>query len=351
MAHELDTRENGAASFVSLRKTAWHQLGTIVADELSFGEAMHLGGLDYPLELRPLTTTRPIYDAAGSEIDSVELPVTTGHSAVVRSDRGTTLGVVGGRYRIVTNREAMGLVDVLVNENLAVIETAGALREGADAWMAIRFTGERIEAAGENGGDTIRYYGLVRTNHNGRASVQIATTPIRVVCANTLAMALNDRETSVHNIVHGTGAKGRVLAAAQAVWGRAATDAEQMAQAFETLRRKYISEAQFAAAVLDEIAPLPEAPKDDATSRSRAIHETNRTKAEEERMIVQRLWVSGTGQNGALTAWDALNAATEATDHFGTMGTRGERLTSLLPTGRVAKAKARVFTNLLALQA
>lgn len=349
MAHLLDTRENGAAAFVSLRQPAWHQLGTIVGDELAFAEAMHLGGLDYPLELRPLTTTRPIFAADGTEQDSLDIAVTTGHQAVVRTDRGTTLGVVGGRYHIVTNREAMALVEVLVDEGLAVIETAGALREGADAWMAIRFTGDRLDAAGENGGDPVNFYGLVRTNHDGRASVQIATTPIRVVCANTLAMALADGRSSIHKIIHGVSAPSRMIKAAEAVWGRAAADAEQMAAAFRTLRHTHLSPEQFSAAVLDVLAPLPAEPAPDATSRAKSLFETKTIEADTTRALITHLWITGTGQHGATTGWDAFNAATEAIDHHDVLAGRGERLAAMLPTGRVAKAKADVFSKLLAL--
>lgn len=351
MAHELDTRENGTASFVSLRQTAWHELGTVIGDEMSFDEAMTLGGLDYPLELRPMITKLPILNTIGEEIDSLDLEVPD-HRAVVRTDRNSILGVVGGRYELVTNAETMGMVDVLVNEGLAVIETAGALRGGADAWMMIRFAGAEIEDAGENGGDTIKYFGLVRTNHNGKASVQIATTPVRVVCANTLAMALSDGRTAIHRVSHfGSGATQRVQDAARSVWGAAVKDAVAMSNAFASMRQTSISEDQFAESVLDVLAPLPAKPDADASKLAHSLHPTLTAKAETARWSVKELWVAGTGQNGALTAWDAYNAATEALDHFNAMPTRGERLVSMLPGGKVAEAKRTVFSNLLALTA
>jgi phage/plasmid-like protein (TIGR03299 family) len=349
MAHELDTRANGTAAFVSLRQSAWHNLGTIMADEMSFDEAMDLGGLNYPLALRPMTTTSPILDANGQEIDTVDVEVPD-FRAVVRTDRNGILGVVGGRYELVTNREAMGMVDVLVNEGLAVIETAGVLRGGADAWMAIRFTGDEIDAAGENGGDTVQYFGLVRTNHNGKAAVQVATTPIRVVCANTLAMALADGRSAIHRVAHfGSGVSLRVQDAARNLWGATVKDAVSMSAAFASMRQTTISESQFAAAVLDVIAPLPAVPSADASKLAHALHPTLTAKAEKVRFSIQQLWVSGTGQHGQMTAWDAYNAATEALDHFDAMPTKGERLVAMLPGGKVDAAKTSVFTNLLAL--
>ncbi|GAB1345082.1 DUF932 domain-containing protein [Gemmatimonas sp.] len=351
MAHELDTRDNGAAAFVSLRQSAWHQLGTIVADELSFDEAMHLGGLDYPLALRPLTTSLPIEGASGDEIDTLDIAV-PGHRAVVRADRNLVLGVVSDRYELVTNREAMQMVDVLVNDGLAVIETAGVLREGADAWMAIRFTGEQIDAAGENGGDEIKFYGLVRTNHNGKASVQVATTPVRVVCANTLAMALGNGQTTVRSVLHmGSQARTKVQDAAKSLWSGTLQDAEKMAAAFAAMQRTPISEAQFEAAVLDVLCPMPEEPSAEASKLAQALFPSRVMKATETRFRIQELWVSGTGQQGACTAWDAYNACTESLDHFDTVTVKGERLTALLPTGKLAQLKADVFGRLLALSA
>jgi phage/plasmid-like protein (TIGR03299 family) len=349
MAHQLDTRENGAASFVSLRQSAWHQLGTIVADELSFDEAMHLGGLDYPLALRPIATTIPVLDANDVEIDSLALDVPN-HRAVVRADRNTVLGVVSDRYELVTNRQAMQMVDVLVEDGLAVIETAGVLREGADAWMALRFTGDRIDAAGENGGDEIKFYGLVRTNHNGKASVQVATTPVRVVCANTLAMAMANGRTTVRSVLHvGANAAGKGHQAAKDLWTGTVADAEAMAAAFATMRSTSLSEAEFAAAVLDTLCPLPEALDADASKVAKSLYPSRVAKAEATRFTIQQLWVNGTGQLGACTSWDAFNAATEALDHYDVLPVKGEKLTAMLPTGRIAQTKATVFSKLLAL--
>lgn len=349
MAHELDTRDNGQASFVSLRQTAWHQLGTIAQDEMTFAEAMHLGGLDYPLSLMPITVNAPIFDANGEEMDTVAVDVPNSR-AVLRGDTRKVLGVVSDRYELVTNRDAMQMVDVLVNEGLAVIETAGVLREGADAWMAIRFTGDRIEAAGENGGDTIKFYGLVRTNHNGKASVQVATTPVRVVCANTLAMALGNGQTTVRNILHmGRERVAKVQQAAHSLWSGTLADAEQMANAFAALRGLRISEAQFAAAVLDVMAPLPEEPKADASKLAQSLYPSRLFKVTELRQQIEELWVGGTGQAGALTAWDAYNACTESLDHFDAVAVKGEKLTAMLPSGKIADMKAEVFHRLLAL--
>jgi len=353
MAAELDTRTNGAASFVSLRQSAWHRQGTVVGDELSYEEALTLGGLDYPLHLRPLTTTSPILNADGVEHDSLEIPAPG--SAIVRSDTNVTLGVVGDRYRIVSNRDATQVCRALVEAGLARIETAGALRGGRDAWMALRFVGDRIDAAGENGGDEVAFYGLVRTNHDGSASVGVATTPVRVVCANTLAMALRNGRTTLKKVRHSGKAGERTMEAAQELWSNVAQDAESMASAFAALRTTPVSLAQFTKAVLDRVAPIPTlAPN--ATKRAKGNYDSAMFTVTQDRELLCRLWEQGVGQRGAGTAWDAFNAVTEAIDHHDFAApTRGAAkqnpLGEQLPGGSLQTLKTTVWSSLLALTA
>lgn len=354
MAHALDTRDTGTAAFVALRRSAWHQLGTIMQDEMSFDEAMTLGGLDYPLALRPVRTTVPIFTADGEEHDAIEIAAPA--QAIVRLDRREALGVVGLQYELVSNREAMGLIESMVDQGLAVIETAGVLRGGRDAWMAVRFTGEAFDAAADNGGDPVRFYGVVRTNHDGRASVQMATTPIRIVCANTLAMALRDNRTTIHAVRHTRSAGTRIAEAARRAWGGALKDAAAQAEAFRALREIELTPAQFQSLVLDAVAPLPAPPMPGASERSRALHASAVSRAESDRATVRRLLMDGRGNDGSLSAWNAFNALTEAVDHWNVGSARrgaakSETLVAQLPGGAIQQLKVGVWNNLLALAA
>lgn len=351
MAHELDTRDNGAAAFVSLRRSAWHNLGTVVADELDYAEALTLGGLDYRVGLRPLTTTRPIFDVDGNEIDSLDM-VVPGAFAVMREDRGEVFATVRSRYEVVQNRDAMQVIDALVSEGLARIETAGALRGGADAWMAVRFLGANFDRAAEDmESDPVNYYGLITANHNGKAPVRLATTPIRVVCANTLGFALNNRDTAIATVRHTKAARTRVVDEAERLWAGAGAHALQFAGAYRRLRNTLITPAQFDATVADVLAPMPVRTANE-TPREKALRDTLTVKATALRAKLVDLWMAGTGQDGTPTAWAAYNAATEALDHvdgFNPTRKGGEALTALLPGGLVATAKATVQNNLLAL--
>jgi phage/plasmid-like protein (TIGR03299 family) len=351
MAHELDTRSNGAAAFVSLRRSAWHQLGTIAQDEMTYEEALTLGGLDYRVGLRPLVTTRPLFDADGKEYDSLEQAI-PGIFAVMREDRGTVFATVRSRYEVVQNRDAMEVIDALVSQGLARIETAGALREGADAWIAVRFAGADFDrAAQDREDDVVNYYGVITANHNGKAPVRLITTPIRVVCANTLGFALGNKNSAIATVRHTKAARVRVIDEATRLWAGAASHATQFSALYRTLRATIITPAQFAAAVSDVLAPEP-ARTASENPREKALRDTLTEKAAGMRVQLVNLWLQGTGQDGTPTAWAAYNAATEALDHvagFNPTRKGGEALTALLPGGTVATAKAEVFNNLLAL--
>jgi Domain of unknown function (DUF932) len=94
------------------------------------------------------------------------------------------LGVVGDRYRIVQNDEAFQFVDQLIGSAMH-FETAGRLHGGRQVWVLARLP-EHIEV----GGDPVRCYVLLLNSHDGTTAVVAASTPVRVVCQNTLNWAL-----------------------------------------------------------------------------------------------------------------------------------------------------------------
>lgn len=354
MAHELSFTD-GAADFVSLRQPAWHQLGTVLDTPFDYEAAVEKANLHYTLSLRPVLFEAPLFDVKGNEVDTLHTRVDT-HHVVVREDRQLALGVVGNRYQLVQNDEAFAIVDAMVTEGLAQIETAGVLRNGADAWMLVKFLGDSFTQATELlGKDPVEFYGLVRANHDGQSSLQIGTTPIRVVCANTLAMANARGVSTLHAIRHTRSAGAKLVEAAKASWGAAAVDALSQARAFKAMAETLITETQFTKAVLDVFAPLPEL-GEKASDRAKALYETRTVSINADRDLLTKLWMSGTGQDGTPSAWAAFNAVTEAIDHHGfATAVRGaakaESLVGQLPGGGIQKAKVQAWNNLLSLTA
>ena len=154
----------------SVRETPWHGLGRIVMDAPASREALELAGLDWQVE------SRNIYSGTGAMIP--------GYRANVRSTDEAVLGVVSDRYRIVQNEEAFQFTDDLLGEGVTY-ETAGSLQGGKKVWMLAKLPEKYIIA-----GDEVTPYLVFFNSHDGSSGVKVAMTPVRVVCQNTLNLAL-----------------------------------------------------------------------------------------------------------------------------------------------------------------
>lgn len=160
----------------SVRETPWHGLGRIIMDAPASREALELAGLDWQVE------SRNIYSGTGAMIPS--------YRANVRSTDDAVLGVVSDRYRIVQNEEAFQFTDDLLGEGVTY-ETAGSLQGGKKVWMLARLPRKYLIA-----GDQVEPYLVIFNSHDGSSGVKVAMTPIRVVCQNTLNLALNTAKRS-----------------------------------------------------------------------------------------------------------------------------------------------------------
>ena len=154
----------------SVRETPWHGLGRIVMEAPASREALELAGLDWQVE------SRNIYSGNGAVI--------SGYRANVRSTDDAVLGVVSDRYRIVQNEEAFQFTDDLLGEGVTY-ETAGSLQGGKKVWMLAKLPEKYIIA-----GDEVTPYLVFFNSHDGSSGVKVAMTPVRVVCQNTLNLAL-----------------------------------------------------------------------------------------------------------------------------------------------------------------
>ena len=153
-----------------VRETPWHGLGTRVAEALSSEEALTVSELDWTV------AQQPIYTAQGQLIPN--------YKANIRETDSQILGVVSDRYQIVQNYEAFAFTDELLGMDVKY-ETAGSLQNGRRVWLLAKLPEKYIIA-----GDKIEPYLVFSNSHDGSAAITVAMTPIRVVCANTLNLAL-----------------------------------------------------------------------------------------------------------------------------------------------------------------
>jgi phage/plasmid-like protein (TIGR03299 family) len=185
VAHEIDQTTGRAAVFVT-GEPAWHRLGTVIELATTSAEAIGLAGLDWRVEQWPVRAFDP--DNSGVEAG---IPDTV---ANVRTDTKAVLGVVGRRYRVFQNHEAFDFMDGLVGDKLAMYETAGSLHGGKRVWMMASIPKEY--RAGPD--DLIKPYVLLTNTHDGSQALRMIPTTVRVVCQNTLNLAL--RESGVEGL-------------------------------------------------------------------------------------------------------------------------------------------------------
>ena len=114
MAHNINFNQNtGKYSFMGTKEKAWHNLGQIVTDYPTSGEAIEFAGLDYTVEKRPLYTLNNPDFLTGEERSPNKLKVSN-FFATVRSDTDQILGIVGKDYQIVQNKDAFSFFDAIV---------------------------------------------------------------------------------------------------------------------------------------------------------------------------------------------------------------------------------------------
>jgi phage/plasmid-like protein (TIGR03299 family) len=163
------------------REAPWHGLGTRVETALSSEEALEKSGLNWTVKQCPILTN--------------ELATIPGYKANIRETDGKVLGVVSDRYKVVQNYEAFAFTDALLGEGVRY-ETAGSLQEGRKIWLLAKLPDNYIIE-----GEQIEPYLVFSSSHDGTGSIKVAMTPIRVVCQNTLNIALSTAKriwTTIH---------------------------------------------------------------------------------------------------------------------------------------------------------
>ncbi|WP_302955451.1 DUF932 domain-containing protein [[Clostridium] scindens] len=209
-------------SMFYVRETPWHGLGTKVMEAPNSKEALGLAGLDWRVLQEPIFTE--------SE-ECIE-----GYKANVRDVDRKVLGVVTDRYKVIQNEEAFAFTDALLGEGVRY-ETAGSLMGGRKVWMLAHLPHEYIIS-----GERISPYLLFSNTHDGTGAIRVALTPIRVVCNNTLNLALNTAKRS-WSMIHTGDVKCKMEEAKNTLF-MADKYMDHLGKEFENLRMKKMTDAQ-----------------------------------------------------------------------------------------------------------
>lgn len=263
----------------------WHKLGTKLDRPATAEEAIAAAGLDYTVRMKPLQT---VINRKRVAID--------GHFATVRQDTGAILGVVGSRYEILQNKDAFAFFDGITGAGEAMYHTAGALGKGERIWILAKLPGY-IKVGKE---DIIDKYLLLTNSHDGSSLVRAKLTPIRVVCNNTLSVALSGTEQEVR-IRHTPNALAR-LDEAHKLLGLTNQLYDQLHMIFNRMASKPMREKQLVEFVKTLV---PENPDAEYQTRNQNIRDA-----------ILELHENGLGADmNKGNVFGAYNAVTEYVDH------------------------------------
>jgi phage/plasmid-like protein (TIGR03299 family) len=180
MAHDLET-QNGVASFASFREPAWHGLGTVFTEEKTTSEMLAAANLNnWNVRLEDLETPTHL-----TSDKSYQYVLRTNPTDTTQTD---ILGIVGERYVPLQNEDLFSFGDNILDGG-GRWETAGSIKGGRVVFGSLAL--ERETVLDPNGvSDVVKTYLLINTSHDGSIAIQASITPVRVVCANTLNLAL-----------------------------------------------------------------------------------------------------------------------------------------------------------------
>ena len=262
------------------RTVPWHGLGTKVDEAPTSADALRLAGLDWTVEQKNIQL------CGGSKIQN--------YKANVRSSDGQVLGIVGDRYKVIQNSEAFSFTDDIIGGDVRY-ETAGSLNGGKKIWLLAKLPETEIA------GDKTEPYMCFANSHDGSGAVRVCMTPIRVVCNNTLNLAL-DSAKRAWSVRHTGSLQSKMheartcLRMANTYMGALAEKADRMANT--TITRDQLN------MILDELFPVDE----HSTDREKQ----NVKKLRDEYMVC---YFAADLIKFRDTAWGAYNAMSDMITH------------------------------------
>lgn len=208
-------------SMMYVKNTPWHGIGNNCKEALNSKDALRMAELDWTVD------QHKVY------VDGNVIPK---YKANVRSSDGRVLGIVSDRYKIVQNTEAFEFTDAIIGNGEIEVryETAGSLAQGKKVWLLAKLPDAKIL------GDKVEPYLVFTNTHDGSGAIKVATTPIRVVCQNTLTLALNNAKR-VWTTKH-MGNMESKMHEAQVTLGLAKAYMDEFEEMAEILQQKHISD-------------------------------------------------------------------------------------------------------------
>ena len=298
MAHEITQRADGFNEMAFVGETPWHGLGQEIDENSSIEEWQKSAGMDWTINSSPVK-----FDAEGND------QIYSGQNVLYRSDTHLPLSVVSNRYKAVQPVEVLEFFRDLIDENGFKINTAGTLRGGKRMW-ALAETGKFGEVCK---GDGVGGFLLLSTSCDRTLATTARFTTVRVVCNNTLTMAVNDKS----NCVSFSHIQQFDHEKVKEKLGTAVASFGSFMDMAKVLQKQKLRQAQAQQFVADLITPLNQV-KDSPIEENRAY-----------KKIMALFDSEAKGQElVGYSKWGMLNAVTEYVDHHNPSRNNDARLDS-----------------------
>ena len=298
MAHDLEN-QNGKASFASFREPAWHGLGTVFTEEKNTTEmleAANLNGWNVRLQDMEIPSTL-------TSDKSYQYVLRTNPTDTTQTD---VLGIVGERYVPLQNEDLFSFGDNILDGG-GRWETAGAIKGGRVVFGSLALERETIlDPTGV--ADKVKTYLLINTSHDGSIAIQASITPVRVVCPNTLNLALGAKKKKNNikqsfKIRHTQTAEGKIQIARETL-GMANAYMDEFDIMAKAMIEKEVSAKQFNDIILAAYA------KPDKDTKGAVKKWENKVD------IINDIYTGEFNGMIAGNAWGAFNALTERLDWY-----------------------------------
>lgn len=312
MAHNIN--ENSRVFTVG---ESWHGLGTVVDKEQTAENAIKLAKLDY--------SVKKVNMFYGQDKQLIQT-----NKAIVREDTNNILGITTDKYKIVQNVNAFSFFDTVVGEGQAIYHSAGALGLGERIWILAKLPNDIVIS----NGDTVEKYLCLTNSHDGKSSIRLYFTPVRVVCQNTLNMSMQDAKNGI-SIRHSGNIRSKIDEARK-VLGISIDyykQFESIIKNFET----YDMQVDDLNKYFDKVLNVND-------------NDEMSTRKENQKSDLLALFESGKGQTlgNKHSLWKAYNAVTEYVDYYRTVKNVGKDKSNKLQSiwfGSGAKMKEKAFNE------
>lgn len=315
----------------------WHGLGTALPAPINVEKALIEGGLNYTVSMVPLA----LPGEPSSRVSQ--------RMAVVRDDRqagapGRVLGVVHPNFKLLQNREGALMFDQLFGRGQKVYHTGGFLKQGEVVWLQAKLPDPIVVSVD----DKLDAFLLFSNSHDGTYPIDIRLTTVRVVCNNTLNLAMEDK-SSGRFFRRGHSGSIEVVKDAATKFFESVLASQRTAQAkLKRLAETACDEKAFQL-FLEKILPVPAVPvtalRNIAVARAHATKRLNIEVARKQVMAahlggyVDPLTPTVRQPPAQATWWGALNSVTGWVDHL--QSVEGDRYAHLMfGSGNDLKSKA-----------